>query len=88
MCHNVSFRCDWCLYVFDCICLVVMTRWLSCFGGGGPSLEGLATSGCCTECGCSASVVGFVVLWLVVACCAIIMFAFMIVASLCMCVYV
>ena len=47
-----------------------MTRWLSCCGEGGPLCpEGLATTGCCTECGCSASVVGFVVLWLVVALC-------------------
>ena len=64
-----------------------MTRWLSCCGEGGPLCpEGLATTGCCTECGCSASVVGFVVLWVVVAHCAIVMFAFMLVASLCICV--
>ena len=47
--------------------------------------RGLAATGCCPECGWSAPV-GFVVLWVVAAHCAIVMFAFMLVASLCICV--
>ena len=60
----------------------------SCSGEGVGARGWLATTGCCILNVAGLHLWASFVLWVVVAHCAIIMFAFMILASLCMCVYV